>query len=155
MNIPNLLKSNALDADFNDALQKLYDYRKTRSKLHLDDKVLLSWNSLMIAALSILYRASGDGKYLQAAVNAQKFIQENLREDLRLCTSWRDGKASENGFLDDYGFYAAALTELYHSTLSGEYLEQAEQFCQEAIKEFADGQNGGFFLSLQAAQNFL
>lgn len=58
VNIPNLLKSNDLNSDFSDEIQMLYDYRKKRTRLHLDDKILISWNSLMIAALSALYRAS-------------------------------------------------------------------------------------------------
>ncbi|MDE7222586.1 MAG: thioredoxin domain-containing protein [Acetatifactor sp.] len=147
VNIPNLLRSNDLNADFSAEMQKLYDYRKNRSRLHLDDKILTVWNSMMIAALSVLYRASRDEKYLQAAIRAQLFIEENLSEDLQLYTSWRGGKASENSFLDDYGFYAAALTEMYHSTLDREYLEKAERFCKEAVKRFADEKNGGFFLS--------
>ncbi len=147
VNIPNLLRSNNLKADFGDERQKLYNYRKNRSRLHLDDKILLSWNSMMIAALSVLYRASGKEKYLQAAINAQKFLEKNLSEDLCLCTSWRDGKASGNCFLDDYAFYTAALTELYHSTLDREYLEKAQRFCGEAVKRFADDKNGGFYLS--------
>ncbi len=146
VNIPNLLKSNALDADFGAEIPKLYDYRKNRSRLHLDDKILISWNSMMIAALSLLYRASRDGKYLQSAVSAQTFLEENLSQGLRLSTSWRDGKASEKGFLDDYGFYVAALMELYHSTLDSAYLEKAERLCREAVRRFADEKNGGFYL---------
>jgi len=147
VNIPNLLKSNGLNADFSAELHKLYNYRKKRSKLHLDDKILLSWNSMMIAALSVLYRASRNEKYLQAAVNAQSFLEENLRADLQLYTSRRDGKCSPNSFLDDYAFYIAALTELYHSTLHRDYLEKAQSFCREAVKRFADDKNGGFYLS--------
>ncbi len=147
VNIPNLLKSNALDADFGAEIPKLYDYRKNRSRLHLDDKILISWNSMMIAALSLLYRASRNGKYLQSAVSAQTFLEGNLSEGLRLSTSWRDGKASEKGFLDDYGFYVAALMELYHSTLDRAYLEKAERLCGEAVRRFADEKNGGFYLA--------
>jgi len=147
VNIPNLLKSNDLNADFGDEIQKLYHYRKNRSKLHLDDKILLSWNSLMIAALSTLYRVSRNEKYLQAAVNAQRFLEENLSENLRLCTSWREEKCSGNSFLDDYAFYITALMELYHSTLCRDYLEKAERFCKETSKRFADHENGGFYLS--------
>lgn len=147
VNIPNLLKSNALDADFGAEIPKLYDYRKNRSRLHLDDKILISWNSMMIAALSLLYRASRDGKYLQSAVSAQTFLEENLSQGLRLSTSWRDGKASDKGFLDDYGFYVAALMELYHSTLDSAYLEKAERLCGEAVRRFADEKNGGFYLA--------
>lgn len=146
-NIPNLLKSNDLNHDFDVELHKLYSYRKSRRRLHLDDKVLISWNSMMIAALSVLYRASRNEKYLQAAADAQLFIEKNLSTGLQLHTSWRGGKQSEKSFLDDYAFYIAALTELYHSTLNSGYLEKAERFCMEAVRRFADDSNGGFYLS--------
>ena len=107
----------------------------------------VSWNAMMIAALSILYRVSGNEKYLSAAMHAQLFIEQNLSEGLKLYTSWRKGKRSEKGFLDDYAFYTAALTELYHSALNRDYLKKAEQFCMEAVKRFADDKNGGFYLS--------
>ncbi len=147
VNIPNLLKSGDLNSDFGDEIHKLYDYRRNRFKLHLDDKILISWNSMMIAALSVLYRVSHNEDYLQAAGNAQRFVEKNLSEDLRLYTSWREGKRSEKSFLDDYTFYGAALTELYHSTLNKEYLEKAEQYCGEAVKRFWDDKNGGCYLS--------
>ena len=147
VNIPNLLKSNDLNPDFDDELQKLYSYRKSRRRLHLDDKVLISWNSMMIAALSVLYRTSRNEKYLRAAVDAQIFIEKHLSTGLQLHTSWRGGRQSEKSFLDDYAFYIAALTELYHSTLNRGYLEKAERFCKEAVGRFADISNGGFYLS--------
>ena len=163
VNIPNLLRSKALGDDpdndpgndsgndpsyeFSDEIQKLYHYRKNRFRLHLDDKILTSWNSMMIAALSMLYRVSRKEKYLQAAINAERFLEKNLSGGQCLYTSWRDGKHSEHSFLDDYAFHAAALTELYHSTLDRKYLEKAERFCREAVKRFADDKCGGFFLS--------
>lgn len=146
-NIPNLLKSNDLTSNFSDELKKLYDYRKNRTKLHLDDKILLSWNSMMIAALSMIYRVSRNQKYLSAAVNAQRFIENNLCNDTRIYTSWRDGKRSENSFLDDYAYYIAALIELYNTILDSSYLEKAEKFCEEAVRCFLDNKNGGFYLS--------
>ncbi len=150
VNIPNLLKSNDPTSDFSDELKKLYEYRKNRTKLHLDDKILLSWNSMMIAALSMLYRVSHNEKYLNAAVNAQKFIEKNLCNDSQLSTSWRDGKSSENSFLDDYACYIVALIELYNTTLDSSNLEKAEQFCTEAVKRFYDNKNCGFYLSESA-----
>lgn len=147
VNIPNLLRSDDLDTDFSDEMQKLYCYRKKRSRLHLDDKILFSWNSMMIAALSMLCRVSGNEEYLHAAVNAQIFVEKNVSDGLCLYTSWRDGKCSENGFLDDYAYYVTALVELYNSTLNRAYLEKAEQFCQEAVKRFADEEGGGFYLT--------
>lgn len=146
MSIPNLLKSNDLSTDFSEEIQNLYDYRKQRFKLHLDDKILLSWNALMIAALSMLYRVSHNEKYLQAAKNAQNFIEKNLCDNTRLYASYRGGKRSDKAFLDDYAFYTAALIEMYNSTLDKSYLEKAERFCNEAVRRFSDKQNSGFYL---------
>lgn len=146
VNIPNLLKSGDLTSNFKVELQKLCDYRKKRAPLHLDDKILASWNSLMIAALSVLYRVSHNELYLQTAQKAQAFIENKLCSGVQLYTSYRDGKRSEKGFLDDYAFYTAALIELYNSTLDKTYLDKAEHFCEEAIKRFYDNENGGFYL---------
>ncbi len=88
VNIPNLLKSNNLNADFDNELKRLYDYRKNRTKLHLDDKILLSWNAMAITALSMLYRVAHDDKYLNAAINAENFIEKNLCNGMQLYTSW-------------------------------------------------------------------
>ena len=147
MNIPNLLQSNNLSADFENEIKKLYNYRKNRFKLHLDDKVLLSWNSLMIAALCMLYRSSQKEKYLNQAKKSLNFIEKNLCDGQRLFTSFRSGKHSDRAFLDDYEFFVTALIELYNSTLDNSYLEQAEKFLSEAVKRFYDNENGGFYLN--------
>ncbi len=145
-NIPNLLKTDVKSGGSRETLKKLYDYRKTRTKLHLDDKVLTAWNSLAIAAFSMLYRACKDEKYLETAKKCEHFLQKNLCDGSRIFTSWRDGRHSDSGFLEDYAFYAAALLELYHSTLDSSYLERAEKLCEETIKRFTDKENGGFYL---------
>ncbi len=147
VNIPNRLKSNDLNAEFQDEIKKLYSYRKNRFKLHLDDKILLSWNSMMIAAQAMLYRVTRNKKHLNAAQKSQEFMEKNLSDGQRLYTSFRDGKISKHSFLDDYAFYVAALIEIYNSTLEKSYLEKAEKFCTEAVKRFADCENGGFYLS--------
>lgn len=147
VNIPNLLKSGDTISDFTEEIQILYDYRKGRTSLHIDDKILLSWNSMMIAALAMLYRVSNDERYLKAALKAQRFIEENMCDGAELYASWRKGIRSSEYFLDDYAFYTAALIELYNSTLDEKFLEKAKQFCDEAVKQFYDNQNGGFYLS--------
>lgn len=146
VNIPNLLKSSELSVDFGNELQKLYDYRKQRSKLHLDDKILTSWNSLMTSALSMLFRVSKKEEHLKAAQKSQEFIENNLCDDAQLYTSYRNGKRTESVVLDDYAFYIAALIELYNSTLDNLYLEKAERFCGEAVNRFYDEKDGGFYL---------
>ena len=144
VNIPNLLKSNDLNAEFEDEIKKLYDYRKTRFKLHLDDKILLSWNAMMIAAFSMLYRISRNDIYLDAAIKSLNFIEKNLSDGPRIYTSFRNEKKSKHSFLDDYAFYIAALIELYNSTLDIRYLDKAEELCNETTEQFADCKNGGF-----------
>ncbi len=147
MNIPNLLKSNDLKTEFQEEIRKLYSYRKKRFKLHLDDKILLSWNSIMILALSMLYRVTRNEKHLKAAQKSQEFIENHLSNGESLYTSFRNEKHSNHAFLDDYAFYVAAMTELYNSTLNKTYLEKAEKFLTEAVKQFEDSKNGGFYLS--------
>ncbi len=80
VNIPNLLKSNDLESDFSNAKRKLYDYRNQRTSLHLDDKILLSWNSMMIAAMSMLYRISHEEKYRELAEKQIAFLSEQAAD---------------------------------------------------------------------------
>ena len=134
VNILNMLKSDDVISDLSDDLKKLYKYRKNRIKLHLDDKIVLLWNALTIAGLSMLYRVLHNVKYLKAVVNAQKFIEENMCNGIRLYTSWNDGKRSEKSFLDDYTLYISSLIELYNITMDMVYLEKAERFCDEAVR---------------------
>lgn len=146
-NIPNLLKSNDLKSEFGEEREKLYNYRKTRFKLHLDDKILLSWNSMMIVAMSFLYRVTQNCNYLKTAQKSQQFIENNMSDGVRLYTSFRNGRCSQNVFLDDYSFYITALIELYNSTLDNNYLKKAEKFCEETVRRFMDEEKGGFYLS--------
>ena len=145
-NIPNLLQTTDFGADFSDHLPTLYEYRRGRYRLHLDDKILTSWNGLMIGAMCHLYRATGKDIYLQAATQAQDFIRDKLCEKDTLYVSYREGKRSEKGFLDDYANEIFALLALYGATWDGGYLEKAVAFCEKAISDFYDKQRGGFYL---------
>lgn len=147
-NIPNRLHSEVnLTDDFKDSLSKMYEYRKKRRALHLDDKILTSWNSLMIIALCFLYRATGERVYLDAASRADQYIKKNLSEKKRLFVSFRDGERSGIGFLDEYAFYSAALISLYRASNEQEYLERAESAARSAVEQFWDEEGGGFCLS--------
>ena len=124
----------------------VYKYRSHRHALYLDDKILTSWNGLMIAALSSLYRVSGKRIYLDSAVQAWEFICHHLCEKDTLYVSWRNGKLGGKGFLDDYAFSVYALLALYEATLDCSYLELAKVFCRKAVYDFYDEEHGGFFL---------
>ena len=147
LNIPNLLKSNDLTNDYSAETEKLYDYRKKRFTLYLDDKILLSWNSLMIGAMAMLYRASQNEKYLNSAQKALKFIEKNMTDGLKLYSSFREGRHTEKAFLDDYAFFIFALTELYNSTMDKTFLKKAESFSKETLSLFSDHEKGGFYFS--------
>lgn len=120
--IPNLLHTQASPAAFDPFLPALRNYRKQRAALHTDDKILLSWNALMIAALCALYRVSRDAAYLDAAKRTEQCIQSALCEKDTLYVAYRDGKRGGKGFLDDYATYAFALLSLYDATLEENYL---------------------------------
>ncbi len=144
-NIPNLLHSNLPKNLFEDCLPTLRQYRKNRYPLHLDDKILTVWNSLMIAALSELYLLSHNKKHLDAAKKADEFISKNLREKDTLFVSFRDGKRGVQGFIDDYAAYIFAQLHLYKATSDHKYIESAKFFCHKATDHFADT-SGGFYL---------
>lgn len=145
-NIPNLLNGNEISDEFEEERKYLYKYRKSRTKLHLDDKVLTSWNCLMISALSVLYRVTGKIVYLQAAEKNYEFIEEYLVKDKTLYVSFRNKKPSVHGFLDDYAYYGAALLCLYEATSNPIYLKRAEEVAEEAEIQFGDHNKSGYYL---------
>lgn len=148
--IPNLLKVNENEIQNNsldNVLPQIYDYRKSRTKLHVDDKILTSWNSLMISAFAFMYKAFGNEKYIQIAQKTCGFIDENLIDkDNTIFVSYRNGNRSGKGFLDDYAFYIFALINMYECTLEKKYLDKAFKLTQKTIENFYDKENGGFYL---------
>lgn len=146
-NIPNRLHGEEAGNAFDSVLPTLYEYRRNRARLPLDDKILTAWNAMMIAAFALLFRVTGKSNYFTAAQNAERFIREKLAEGNRLFVSFREGVHGENGFLDDYAFYAAALLGLYEATSFREYLTRAQEVCKEAMVQFGDGEGDGFYLS--------
>lgn len=145
-NIPHLLQTSNLNSNMDAFLPEVSKYRRNRYPLHLDDKILTSWNALMIAAMCDLYRVTGRREYLSAAMRAQEFIEKNLCEDGILYVSYRNGRRGSRGFLDDYANEIFALIALYEASLKADYLEKAIAFCEKAVSEFYDTKQGGFFL---------
>ncbi len=143
--IPNLLKSDPSDKSLERHLCALDAYRKGRYSLHRDEKILTSWNALMISAMCELYLISKDDIYLCAAKGADRFIQGYLCDGDALYVSFHKGRRGVRGFLDDYAAYILALLALYRATLEGEYLDRARRLCDKVISEFGD-KSGGFYL---------
>lgn len=137
-------------------LQKLYQYRLNRVKLHKDDKILLSWNAWTILALSQAGRILGNDRYLNAARRAQQFIENNMTDQNgRLYLRWRDGEAAHIGQLEDYAVYALALLELYRAAFEPEYLNEAICRARQMIELFEDQENGGYFITASDAERLI
>lgn len=145
--IPHLTGSQKDTKALEEYLPKLREYRKNRSSLSLDDKILTSWNGLMLGALIQLARVSGEERYFSAVLKCADFLAKNLWDTDHLLVSYRKGRLGLPGYLDDYAFTAFGMLELYQATNSPLHLKWAETLCQKAISYFWDEKNGGFFLS--------
>lgn len=145
--IPNLLHDPDPGEDMTARREAVYAYRLGRYPLHLDDKCLSAWNGLMIVALAYLSQTLREERYLRAARETDAFLRRNLMEGESLRVSFRDGKRSGPGFLEDYAFYGLGLMALYDATLEEDYLGRALGLARTAIQDFQDEEKGGFFLS--------
>ncbi|MBU3102517.1 thioredoxin domain-containing protein [Clostridium gasigenes] len=150
-NILNLIDNyayNKEDEKIKSLRYKVFEYRNLRTKLHKDDKILTSWNALMITALAKGYKVLGDEKYLHAAKKALNFIKEKLTNDNgRLLARFRDGDSKYLGYLDDYAYLVWSLMELYNATFDVKYLKEALKLNKDMIDLFWDTKNHGFFLN--------
>jgi len=158
-NIPNLLSNDHfanLNPDIEKAQQKLYEYRLIRTKLHRDDKVLTSWNGMMLAALAKAANVLEKPEILESAKKAQQFLEKNLsRGSDGLFIRWRKGDAAHEGQLDDYAFYTWSLLEMYQAEFEVKYLERAIQLTDRMISSFWDKENGGFYLYDKEAEQLI
>lgn len=137
------------------AKEKLYQYRLNRTKLHKDDKIITSWNGLMITAYAKAYQAIGDERYLKSAAKAIDFIEENLAWKDELKLSYRKGNAYGEGHIDDYAFYVWALLEMYQSSFRLNYLEMALRYHKKMMELFYDEEGGGFYLYSKKAEQLI
>jgi len=120
--------------------------RSERVRPHLDDKVLTDWNGFMIAALAMAGTALDRPDLVDAALNATKFVMENLQQaDGRLLHRYRDGEAAITGHLDDHAYMIWGLLELYEATFDITHLEQALSINESMHEHFWDHGGGGFF----------
>ena len=134
-----------LDADLR---ARLLAERERRPQPGLDDKVLASWNGLALAALAEGARRLERADWLDAARGVGEFLLGALsRDDGRLSRSWRDGKVSGEGFLDDYANAAHGLLELHVATGEVRFIEEARRLAVLAVELFSDPEHGGFFLA--------
>jgi uncharacterized protein YyaL (SSP411 family) len=131
-----------------DARSRLHAAREQRIHPLKDDKILTSWNGLMIAALARGYQVLGDANYAAAAEKAADFLLRSLRDPSgRLLRRYRDGHMAYRGFLDDYAFLVWGLLDLYEAVFDLRYLEEALRLNKEMLDLFWDERQGGCFFT--------
>ena len=128
--------------------QKLFEVREKRIKPGLDDKILTSWNGLMIRSMAMGYQILGDERYREAAEKSARFILTELSQDNGLLLrTHREGKSHLNAYLEDYAYFVAGLINLYEATFELQWLKEAQRLNQIMIEQFWDEANGGFFFT--------
>jgi len=157
LNLPKSLEQSAaiLDRDpdelrreLDEDRAKLLAARNGRVWPGRDDKVLVSWNGLMIEAMAAAGAALEEPRYLNAAETAAQFVMREMRrDDGRLLHAWRHGRARFDAYLDDYACLANGLVSLYESTFHERWIDAAVGLADVLLAHFADANGGGFFFT--------
>jgi uncharacterized protein YyaL (SSP411 family) len=132
----------------------LFKAREKRVHPAKDDKVLVDWNGLMIAALARASSVFSEPRYLRAAVKAVGFILEKMWDENRtLFHRYAKGERAIEGFLDDYAFFVWGLVEIYEACFEEEYLQAAVALTKAMVLRFWDDDDGGFYFTAKGAEN--
>ncbi|MCB0221810.1 MAG: thioredoxin domain-containing protein, partial [Chrysiogenetes bacterium] len=125
-----------LDTLFHERLKRVHPLR--------DDKVLTSWNALMVSALAQAGLAFDEPRYREAAVRAMEFLTTTMMEGGRVLHAYRGGKAHIDGYLEDYAYLLAAALDTWEASFDPKWLERAREIAGAMMERFADP-DGGFF----------
>ena len=135
---------------------RLLEERSQRPQPARDDKAIAAWNGLALAALAETGRRLSSGELLQAAVRLGDFLLDELSTpDGRLFRTWRSGRASIPGYLEDYADVAHGLIELHVATGDLRWLEEANRLARLAVELFADETRGGFYMTAHDAEQLV
>jgi uncharacterized protein YyaL (SSP411 family) len=127
------------------AKQKLFAARESREKPFRDEKIITSWNGLMLSGLAEALKILAKPSFLAAANRTIQLIFTKMFSDGFLLHTYKDGNAKQLGFLDDYAFLAVGLLDFYEATLERSALERAVELTEVMVREFWDSSEGGFF----------
>ncbi len=146
----------ALKTKMDHAKEKLMGVRSKRVRPGLDDKILTSWNALMLKGYAQAYRVFGDETFLAAALKNANFLLKNAIGPSREIThNYKNGKSSINGLLDDYAFIASAFIELYQATFDENWLIEANKIVNYTVTHFFDEKSGMFFYTHNEHSNLI
>ena len=123
----------------------LFAARELRIRPGRDEKILTSWNGLMLRSFAEAARFLARADYLAIAEKNAQFLLERLMREGRVLRTYKDGRAKLNGYLEDYTCLADGLLALYEADFQPRWFGEARRLANEAIRLFADEQNGGFF----------
>ena len=126
---------------------RLLEVRSKRIIPGLDDKILTSWNSLMITAFAKGYRVTRDQKYLDAAIDCISFIEKNLIIEGKLLRTFKNNTAKINGYLEDYAYFANALIDVFEITANPKYLRMVQELGKHLVDHFWDEKNASFYMT--------
>ena len=145
-----------LEAILLEEKQKLFEVREGRIKPGLDDKILTSWNGIMIRGMAVGYQLLNDQRYLEAAEKSADFILTELSQaDGLLLRTYRAGKSHLNAYLEDYSYLSAGLVALYEASFNPRWLQQAERLTEIMIEQFWDDSSSGFFFTGKAHESLI
>ncbi|MCF0042585.1 thioredoxin domain-containing protein [Dyadobacter fanqingshengii] len=136
-----------LEAKYRAALKKLGEKRAGRIRPGLDDKTLTSWNGLLIKGLADSYRALGHEYIREMAVSAGAFIRDNMIVGNKLMHSYKNGRATVTGFLEDYAAVTEAYLALYQITFDEQWITLARKLADYTIDNFYDQKEGFFYFT--------
>jgi len=128
-----------------DAKRKLFQEREKRPKPFRDEKILTSWNGLMLSGLAEAIKISPHPSYLEAANRTVNFIFTKMFRDGHLLHTYKSGTGKILGYLDDYAFLAGGLLDLFEATVNRAHLDRASELAEIMLHEFWDEAGGGFF----------
>ena len=129
------------------ALQKLATRRAERIRPGLDDKMLASWNGLLLKGLTDAYRALGDESIREMAVRLGAFLRDKMIVNGKIWHSYKEGTRTIKGFLEDYAAVSDGLLGLYQITFDETWLRLAEALLDQTIENFYDPTDGFFFFT--------
>ena len=139
----------------NSGLKKLLVHRSNRVKPGLDDKILTSWNALMISAFAKGYRVSNEKSYIDAAENCVSFIQEKLIQKGVLLRTYKNGTAKIPGYLEDYAFFINALLDVFEINPEFKYIDLAQTLGNYLIDHFWDQNDNSFYMTADTHEKLI
>jgi uncharacterized protein len=129
--------------------QQLLKVRSQRIKPATDDKILTSWNALMIRGMLIAGRILKRPEYSHSALRALDFVRAQLWKDQQLLATWKDGRSQLNAYLDDYAYLLLSTLEALQTKWDNDLFDWCQQLAEALINGFANQQSGGFYFTHQ------